>query len=50
MKTTCSLGHHHNGFVSTPAFGHMIHRTLCAQVHDLKQSPCDNNQESTLFS
>ena len=25
MKTMCSPGYHHNGFVATHAFGHMMH-------------------------
>ena len=25
MKTMCPPGYHHNGFVATHAFGHMMH-------------------------
>ena len=25
MKTMCPLGYHHNGFVATPALGHMMY-------------------------
>ena len=25
MKTMCPPGHHHNGFVATHAFGHMMY-------------------------
>ena len=25
MKTMCSPGYHHNGFVATHAFGHMMY-------------------------
>ena len=25
MKTMCSAGHHHNGFVATHALGHMMY-------------------------
>ena len=56
MKTMCPPGYHHNGFVATHALGHMmygyhlINRTSCAQVHELPQSHCGDNRESTLFS
>ena len=60
MKTMCPPGYFHNGFVETHALGHMIYglRTLCvqfmrslrAQVLELPQSHCGDNQESTLFS
>ena len=53
MKTMCSLGYHHNGFVATHALGHMMYgfnRTSCAQVHELPQSHCGDNREGTLFS
>ena len=35
MKTMCSPGYHHNGFVAT--------HTSCAQVHELPQSHCGDN-------
>ena len=47
MKTMCPPGYHHNGFVETHALGH--NRTSCAQVHELPQSHCGDNQEGTLF-
>ena len=62
MKTMCPPGYHHNGFVATHALGHMMYSytfgslvpamcncTSCAQVHELPQSHCDD-QEDTLFS
>ena len=54
MKTMCPPGYHHNGFVATHTLGHMMKRTssICpsAQVHELPQSHCGDNQEGTLFS
>ena len=50
MKTMCSPGYHHNGFVATHTLGHMMNRTSSAQVHELPQSHCGDNQEGTLFS
>ena len=55
MKKMCPPGYHHNGFVATHALGHMmyvhhVHRTPCAQVHELPQSHCGDNREGTLFS
>ena len=35
MKTMCPPGYHHNGFVATPALGHMMYGSSCAQVHEL---------------
>ena len=55
MKTMCPPGYHHNGFVATHALGQIMygwshnHRS-CAQMHELLQSHCGNNQEGTLFS
>ena len=49
MKTMCPPSYHHNGFVATHALGH-INSTLCAQVHELPQSPCGDNQEGPLLS
>ena len=42
--------YHHNGVVAPHALGHMMYRTLCAQVHELPQSHCGDNREGTLFS
>ena len=50
MKTMCPPGYHHNGFVVTYALAHMMHGTSCAQVHELPQSHCSDNQKGTLFS
>ena len=48
-KTFCPSSYYLKGFVATHALGH-IHRTLCAQVHELPQSRCGDNCEGTLFS
>ena len=48
MKTMCTSGYHHNGFVATHAFGHM-NRTSCAQVHELPKNHCGDNRNGTLF-
>ena len=52
MKIMCLTGYHHIGFVATHALGHMMYIKCksCAQVHELPESHCDNNLESTLFS
>ena len=54
MKTICPPGYHHNGFVATHALAHVhhhyLHRTSCAQVHELAQSYCGDNREDTLIS
>ena len=60
MKIMCPPDYHHNGFVATHALGHMMYgydepyimmnRTSCVQVHELPQSHCGDNRESTLFS
>ena len=54
MKTMYTPGYHHNDSVATDALGHVIHglhnRRSCAQVHELPQSHCSDNGESTLFS
>ena len=53
MKTMCTPGYHHNGFVATHALGAhdvRLNRTSCAQVHELPQSHCGDNREGTLFS
>ena len=51
MKTICPPGYHHDGFVTTHALGHMMYDCAwCAQVHELPQIHCGNNQEGTLFS
>ena len=42
METMCPLGYHHIGFVTT--------HTSCAQVHELPQSHCGDNQDGILFS
>ena len=47
MKTICPSGYHHNGFVATHPFGHMMYG---AQVHELPQSHCVDNREGTFFS
>ena len=49
MKTMWPPGYHHNGFVATHTLGHMMYGS-CAQVHELPQSHCGENQEGTLFS
>ena len=49
MKTMCPPGYHHNDFVATHAFGHMMYGS-CAQVYELPQSHCGDNREGTLFS
>ena len=49
MKAMCLPGYHHNAFVATHALGHMMYGS-CAQVHELPQSHCGDNQEGTLFS
>ena len=47
----CPPGYHHNGFVATHALRHMMYgcisctRTSCAQMHELPQSHCSDNQE-----
>ena len=49
----CPPGYHHNGFVATHALRHMMYimcHTSYAQVHELSQSHCGDNQEGTLFS
>ena len=48
MKTMCPLGYHHNVLVATDALGHILYG--CGQVHELPQSHCGDNQESTLIS
>ena len=50
MKTMCPPGYHHNGFVATHVLGHMMYSSSCAQVHELPQSHCGDNQKGTLFS
>ena len=53
MKSTmCPPSCYHNGFVETHALRHIMHMnfTSCAQVHELPQSHCGDNQEGTLFS
>ena len=49
LKTMCTRGYHHNGFVASHALGHM-HSTSCAQIHELSQHHCGDNREGTLFS
>ena len=41
--------YHHNGFVATHTLGHMMNCTSCAQMHELAQSHCGDNQEGTFF-
>ena len=53
MKTMCSPGYHHNGFVATHVLGHMMYGsscTSCTRVHELPQSHCGDNREGKLFS
>ena len=42
MKKTCPSGYHHNGFVANHASC-----TSCAQLYELPQSHCRDNQEGT---
>ena len=48
----CPPGYHQNSFDVTHALGHMMYgyHTSCAQVHELPQSYCGDNQEGTLLS
>ena len=52
VKTMCTPGYHHNGFVATDALGHMMYGyTLlvpCAHVYELSQSHCGDNRKDTL--
>ena len=43
MKTMFPPSHHHNSFVATR------NSCTCAQVHELPQSHCDDNQEGKLL-
>ena len=47
MKTICSPGYHHNGFVATQALGHVPNRTSCIQAQELSQRHCGDNREGT---
>ena len=49
MKTISPPDYHHNGFVATHAREHIMDSS-CTQVHELPQSNCGDNLESTLFS
>ena len=40
IKTMCSPGYHHSGFVATHAIGHMMYGSLCAQHHVHKCMSC----------
>ena len=48
MNTMCPPDYHLNGFVVTHALGNKMNRTH--HIHELLQSRCGNNRESTLFS
>ena len=55
MKTMWLPSYYHSCFVATHPLGHMMYMmhkpyTLCAQMHELPQSECSDNQEGTLFS
>ena len=47
IKIMCTTVYHHNGFVVTHTFSHMMHG--CASnnnVHELPQNHCDDNREA----